>query len=102
MIRLIKMLCPKRHCITAVAYDPAEIAPAEALKAFKEVTEVIFTEGHVNRSCGICDSRSLRCEDGATRYATLEEARKELGELEAGKLAARVYYANERERSMRN
>ena len=39
MIHVIQCLCPDRHCIFGMAYDPADISPEEAMQGFREVVQ---------------------------------------------------------------
>jgi hypothetical protein len=95
MIRIVQCLCPARHAILAVAYDPADIpehfngdpdGPRAGLKALVE--EGITAEA-INPWCGICGSREFNYEDAPTKFQTLEEARPALASLEALQKLAR-------------
>lgn len=69
-VNLVQMLCPERHCILAVAYDPEQGTFVQAC----EELEDIIQNANMNRWCAICGSRDLRFEEGTMPYKTLAEA----------------------------
>jgi len=83
MIWITQWLCPRRHCVIAVAWDDQEITPEEAVRRGEQA----FTQD-VNRWCGICGG-SLHVEHGRTRFNTMEKALPQLKAIERANDRAR-------------
>jgi hypothetical protein len=73
-VRIVQLLCPKRHCIVATAYESpdGEMLPEMTVR-LREGFEEMVQKG-ANPWCGICQSRDLRPEDQPTVFATMVEA----------------------------
>lgn len=84
MIRITQWLCPMRHCIIALAWDPKRTTEAEMV----ERGEGYFQSGAVLRKCGICGSDIIRHETGVTKFATMQEAHPHLKVIERANKAA--------------
>jgi len=88
MVHIVQCLCPSRHCIMAISYDPAgpnsQIkTPEEGIETLKRMVDTAINGLLVDPWCGICKSRTFSYEDGETRWRTLEEARPYLEASEA-------------------
>jgi len=93
LIHIIQCLCPKRHAILAVAYDPNDITSEQALTDFKSVVVCAIANRQINPWCAICDARAPQWayEDAPTKYETLKEASPELHRLEVEQHIARAH-----------
>jgi hypothetical protein len=78
MVKIVQLLCPKSHCLLAVAYEEGRSSFGESCDALKSM---IGPKGQFNDHCGICGSRELRCEEGKTGYRSLQEAAPALGAM---------------------
>lgn len=96
-INLIQLLCPKRHCITALAFDPA-IQTAEAAEAAIKS----FVEAAFNPWCGICGSKDLQYETGETKFDTVAEAMPHLLAEERKNSEALEFYEKLRQTTKNN
>jgi hypothetical protein len=92
-VRMVQLLCPERHCVMGFAYE------SEDGKADRQMSVCVTTRfdlmvktGYVNPWCGLCKSKDLHTEDGATVFATMEEARPRLLEMEREQAAAREFW----------
>jgi len=83
MIWITQWLCPRRHCVIAVAWDDQEMTPEEAVRR----GEHAFTQS-VNRWCGICGG-SLHEEQWRTEFYTMEKALPHIKAIEQANLRAR-------------
>lgn len=98
MIYIIQCLCPNRHAIYAIAYDPKGIPAEDAglnphevyMAMFQHQIEKWVAEKTINPWCGICNSRDWTYEQRRTKYKTMEEAEKELREIEAENIFTRM------------
>ena len=91
-VHVLQVLCPRRHCLFALAYEEEKQTAAEA----RRIAEEAFAAGVLNRWCGICQSRDIRFEIGKTRFANMAEATPALAECEAQQLAARQHLESKR------
>jgi len=89
MIWLAQYLCPDRHCVIGMAYDPDN----HSREAIEQMLDSVFTVGAVNRWCGLCGSKKLAVEHAATPFRTMDEAEPVL-EKEQGKQMATRAAAN--------
>lgn len=97
MIHIAQCLCPKRHCILALAYDAGTAVFDESPTVdLKHLIEVKIFYGLLNPWCGICHERDFTWtyEDAVTRFATMEEARPELAKAEAEQARTRAVLGN--------
>jgi hypothetical protein len=102
MIHIIQCLCPQRHCVLAVAYDPADMNGAEAMLLLKEGIESMIFRGIIDPWCGLCDSCEFHYEDNATVWASMEEAKPKLEKQQAAQMAMRAFVLTQREKATRN
>lgn len=84
-IKIMQFLCPKRHCIVALAFDGETMTETEAQAALKNGVKAL----HFNGRCGICGSGDLRFETGETKFESLAEASSHLIVEEQKNLRAR-------------
>lgn len=88
-IKIIQLLCPKRHCIFALAFDSAETDDTAAL-SFAEIKWTRMTAKDVDPWCGLCLSKDLTFEIGTTRFTTMDEAAPALKASENAQILARA------------
>jgi hypothetical protein len=81
MINLTQLLCPHRHCISAMPWDSSAFADNQAAES--ELIRLVQYNG-IPWRCGICGSTQLQCETGTTPFKTMEEA---MPDLRAAQLA---------------
>ena len=103
-VHIVQCLCPLRHCIMAFAYEPGitaaggsdqedvTLTPENAPGVLRDIITRATERHWLNPWCGICKSREFIYEDGATKYATIEEARPHILELEAANARARSVF----------
>jgi len=70
VIRLVQWLCPQRHCIVAVAYDPEHQDHDAAIAQM----ESFVAAANVLPHCGLCGSKSLFYDDQPTKFETMQQA----------------------------
>ena len=87
-IKICQLLCPRRHCLFAIAFDPADHTDDEAFYQAARTWKEMRLSG-VNSFCGICRSHTLSFEIGVTRFKTIEEATPALLAIEEAQLLAR-------------
>lgn len=85
MIWLTQWLCPVRHCAIAMAWSDRTSAAAEIVR---QVEEVAFESGLINRHCGICGG-GLRVEHTRTPYTNIAEAYGHLQRSQSDQVATR-------------
>lgn len=83
MVHILQLLCPQRHCYTAVAWDDQTLDLSSAHLRLEMAIAELHKAG-VPIPCAICGSTDFRPEDGRTRFETMEEARPH---IEAAELA---------------
>lgn len=89
MIYIIQCLCPQRHAIMAVAYDPEELPHDVAMATFQQQIEEWVSKQVIDPWCGICHSREWRYERAKSKYKTMDEAGAELSKMETANRASR-------------
>jgi hypothetical protein len=89
MIYIIQCLCPQRHAIMAVSYDPEELPHDVAMATFQSSIEEWVRKEVIDPWCGICHSREWHYEPAKTKYKTMEEAAVELSKIETANRASR-------------
>ena len=89
-VYIIQCLCPNRHAIFGVAYDPADMPHDVAMATFQSTIEKWITDKTINPWCGICNSRHWTYEQRRTKYATMQEAEPELKRLELEQMLTRA------------
>lgn len=87
---LLQVLCPSRHAIVAVPYDPDEHVAA----AMEVAAATTMAEHGINPWCGLCGSHELHAEHAPMKWATLEEALPHLQETERQNQLARALLGN--------
>lgn len=90
MIWIIQCLCPERHCIYGIAYDPEEISHDVVMAGFQQLIEDWIKDKAINPWCGICESRDWTYEQRRTKYQTMDEAKTELKRLELENMLSRM------------
>lgn len=87
MIHLLQLLCPARHCIIAVPFDPGEMSSFDASTTGLALMGAL----HINEWCGICGSYQLVWEDKETPWHTIEEAMPHLLKSELEQTLTRTW-----------
>lgn len=87
MIWITQLLCPQRHCIIAAAWDDQEDAAPQVEHQVRTGFFESVKKHELNPFCGICQSRSLHCESGPTKWKTMEEALPHIKREEAKQIA---------------
>jgi hypothetical protein len=65
-VHLVQYLCSERHCVAAVAYRRGEGSYENTVAGLK----AMLKSAGANPWCGICGSRDLHFEEGATPFDT--------------------------------
>jgi hypothetical protein len=92
-VRIVQVLCPRRHCIVATAYESPDGEPMpEVTDRLKQQTDSMIEKG-VNPWCGICLAKkaSWIYEDSPTIFATMKAALPHLQEASDRNKAVREY-----------
>jgi hypothetical protein len=92
MIHILQLLCPRRHCFMAVAYDDAT---TNSVRARLELSRGLTAIGAV-RVCALCRATRFHLEDGVTRFRTLAEAEPHLMACQADQVGTRRRLLRER------
>lgn len=92
MIHLIQYLCPSRHCIAGIAYNPTDLPEEDAMAGFRQLVDEAVARHELNPWCGLCGSHELKYEDAITTFRTLEEARPVIEQLQAEQMATRKLF----------
>lgn len=74
MIWLTQLMCPQRHCLTAVAWDEHKNSAQAAETLLREGFRDAVGKGSLNPFCGLCRSETLHCESRVTPWSTMDEA----------------------------
>ena len=90
MIHIAQCLCPQRHCMAAMAFDPAATPEGVAVESLRTAVREGIASEFFNPWCGICKSREFHYEVGVTRFRTMEEAMPHLKETERQNAIARA------------
>lgn len=91
-VRIVQLLCPQRHCITALAYE-TETGAEDPAKT--ELLRSTLRELNLDPWCGICRADNLVYEDRPTRFETMTEAAPHIERLAAQNAAlARFFQAS--------
>lgn len=98
MIHICQYLCPERHCVVAMAYDPEGRSKEQIEAMLKEPFEL----GLINPWCGLCKSRDLHFEHARSKYKTMEEAQEPLRETELENLISRLAIESVRRQARNN
>lgn len=83
-VYITQLLCPKRHAILGLAWEEDQLDHDRAVGLIKDGIRVM----KVNPWCGICGSRDLKYESGATIFSSVDEAMPHLMQLVAENLMA--------------
>lgn len=97
-IKIMQLLCPMRHCLVGLAYDPETTTNKEAVELLKKGIKAM----NLNRWCGLCGSRNLCFETGATVFDSMAEAGKFLVAEEKKNLATRAIFDSMRRAAKNN
>lgn len=73
-VHITQCLCPDRHCIMAIVWKEPDFTPETAIRKLEGIVSDMIAKKTLNPWCGLCNSRTLKCEDGVTRFKTIEEA----------------------------
>jgi hypothetical protein len=95
-VYIIQCLCPNRHAIFAVAYNPDEMPHDVAMATFQQQVEKWIETKTIKPECGICNSRDWSYERRRTRWDTMEEAEPELLKVELANVLTRTQIEQER------
>ena len=87
MVNLTQWLCPLRHCIIAMGWEPSKNMTEAAVEASGEK---LFDSGKLNRRCALCGSRELSIEHAPLPlFRTLDEAMPTIRAIEQVNMLAR-------------
>lgn len=91
-VYIIQCLCPNRHAIYGIAYDPKDMPHDVAMAVFQQQIEEWIATKTINPWCGICaqGEKSWTYEQRRTKYKTMEEAKPELKALELEMMLSRM------------
>lgn len=81
-VNMVQVLCPKRHCIFAVAYPAEDFTAEEGIKLAQAQLKDWLDRKVINPWCALCGSRVFRCEAARTKFKTMQEAMPHLQEEE--------------------
>ena len=86
-VHLVQCLCPQRHCIVALAFQPGDAAKGavgedvtltvdNAGPYLLSVVKQMVAVHAIDPFCGICKApiEQFHCEVGVTRFLTMKEA----------------------------
>ncbi len=97
MIRIAQILCPRRHCFTAVAFDDEKVTQTDAcLELGRSTAEHMKVHGS---QCALCGSGDFTVEVVTTSFATMNQAMPALASCLADQLATRAYLAGPQSRN---
>jgi hypothetical protein len=86
-VRIAQLLCLRRHCILAAAYEsPDGAAILEKAATVKAKFDEAVQAGILNPWCGLCAGSEMHVEDHATEFRSLAEATPRLSEEEKKQL----------------
>jgi hypothetical protein len=105
MIYLTQWLCPSRHALIAIPWDPKDTREEDVIAIGEEfltgrrtVTskDLMDTQGaeeflghKLEKRCGICDSKDIHTETGKTKYTNVQEAQAGIQKLQRINMVAR-------------
>jgi purine-nucleoside phosphorylase len=87
VIYIAQCLCPSRHCIAALAFDPRDTTPEAATELLRMTIEDHIRRQVINPWCGLCHSRDFLYDAQPTRFKSMDEAKPYLLELERRQLS---------------
>lgn len=104
ILRLVQCLCPSRHCIIAIPYEPGlssaqwdassdiTLTEANAADYVQRIVARMIESGAINPWCGICKARieTWRYEDALTKFRTYEAAAAGLAKAQEANRIARA------------
>jgi len=95
-IAIVQCVCPKRHCILALAADLRTVRPIRAIKILQNSVRTMVASGMMNPHCGLCNASISEWgyEVGGTRFETLQEAEPVLRAAEEAQLRSAAYLKN--------
>ena len=76
-IWIAQMVCPARHAIVSITFDPAKIGPKRATAAFYAQIYAAIESGELEPACPVCRAAfgTWTCHTGQTAWATADLAR---------------------------
>lgn len=86
MLRIVQLLCPKRHALSAALYDDDKHDQAAAAKM---IEDEYAKQGGVKR-CGICGSEDIKTEDGKSAEQDPKTAQRNMTEAAVQNMVARL------------
>jgi hypothetical protein len=92
-VYIAQLLCPKRHCIVALAFEmTAEEEPRDFKKETADTLWRAFAAGAFNQWCAICRAPMVdwHAEVDVTGFASLEEARPHLKHIQESQMITRA------------
>jgi hypothetical protein len=97
MVRIVQCLCPARHCIMGIAYEPGTAAGGSGMD------DIALDESNASAFLrSICHSKERLYEDAVSKFKTIEEAQPELERLERANLRSRGLIDSLKLRASRN
>ena len=86
MIKVLQLLCPRRHAIVATAFDDQ----SENAQTFKAQFEECVRGGKLGKHCGICGSIHLVWEEKDSKFPSVDVALRVMKVLQVANLATRA------------
>lgn len=97
-VRIMRLLCPKRHCIAGLAFDPEKTTEERAKKFIRSGLRAT----NFSLWCAACGSKDLLYKSEVTPFATIAEATPSII-AEARKYERmREFYENLRRQARKN
>jgi hypothetical protein len=74
-VRLVRLLCPSRHCVIALTYESPDGEPIAgmSIEVVRQLAALVAARA-IKPYCGVCGSRVLTPQDAPTRFASMVEA----------------------------
>jgi hypothetical protein len=90
MVHVLQLMCVRRHCFVAIAWDDASNSlPGASVMLGKATTDLLGDRGAEAFVCALCGSTTFHQEDGVTRFRTMAEAMPHLKRAELDQLVTR-------------
>jgi hypothetical protein len=79
-VYLSQLLCPKRHCIFALAgeFESRDEAQRDLGQKLRDMYAAAIEEKLINPWCELCKSKTMHVDTAVTIFASMEQARREL------------------------
>ena len=91
-IHIAQILCPKRHCIIALAYPAEDYTDEQGMAMVDAQFTDLLDRKVINPVCALCAATEFHCEAGRTKYQTMQEAMPHLRENEARQLLTQLLW----------